>query len=72
MYGERKKRNIDMSKLERSNQTISIFKDKYEEVNDEYQAEEDEYEYEELIVDLEEEEEELEVVEDGTICRNGR
>ncbi|MFC6040527.1 hypothetical protein ACFPYN_13960 [Paenisporosarcina macmurdoensis] len=61
MYGERRKRNIDMSRFERSDQTLSIFKDKNEEVNDEFQVEDDEYEYEEITVDLEEElEEELE------------
>jgi len=63
MYGERRKRNIDMSRFERSDQTLSIFKDKNEKVIDEYQVEDDDYEYEEITVnsgeELEEAEEEL-------------
>ena len=65
MYGERRKRNIDMSRFERSDQTLSIFNNKNDVVNDEYQVEDDDYEYEEITVDLEEEveEEELDEVE---------
>jgi hypothetical protein len=58
MYGERRKRNIDMSRFERSDQSLSIFKDKNEEVDDEYQVEDEEYEYEEIIIDSDEELEE--------------
>ena len=53
MYGERRRRNIDMSRFERTNQTLSIFNDKNEEVNDEYQVEDDEYDYEEITIDSE-------------------
>ena len=61
MYGERRKRNIDMSRFERSDQSLSIFKDKNEEVDDEYRVEDDEYDYEEITIDSEEElEEEIE------------
>lgn len=72
MYGERRKRNIDMSRFERKDKTLSIFKDKNEEDSDEYQVDNGEYDYEEIIInsdeELEEAEEELnEEIEDDEV-----